>query len=774
MGKARLPLAQSFMSRNGTLGVVDSFIQNACIDKQGDKLYVIKRPGTEQSIDLGVFADPQGAFYYNGFIYAVYNDTLYRTGGASNTGADGIAWTQAATPTWYGRSFFTATVFQDRIYVIGGEAAFFYADVSYTSDGVTWSQNASGAPFGHRQGHGTCVFNNQIWVMGGVEIDASFSGQRNDVWVSSDGANWTQVTAAAAWSARANFSLVASNNGMYLYGGGDGATLNDDVWFSTDGETWTNLTTAATGTPRDVAAMLFFHNKLWIIGGFSDIAGTLAINDVSSSPDGQTWSVTAPVFTSGLAAMGAVVYNNKMWLIAPDTGGGVVTSEVWSSADGFAWSLLTTAAGFSARAAAQAVVFKTPTTVNQYRYDTMWLLGGNDGVTEFQEVWRANLDSALATTYALNPTTSGLSYDFNTFLNGTKLLIKNASNFWVLESGTLTKVVDTNYPMTTVPGIVVLNSFAYVMTPEGEIRSCALDNPLLWPSLQFITADYEDDPGVAIAKYLNYLVAFGQYTTQFFYDAGNPAPGTALGVYQSASCKIGCALASTVQTITNTLIWVGQTRSREWGVYMFDGLSPRKISTVWVDKALNDQMTNSTTSWVTGSEGHSFYVLRLGNSNYALVYDMATQWWSIWAGPGGEVTPYKYGVTTFGFNGDMWIGAGEFSGQLFTANFNLYDDDGTPFDLIVQTDKIDGGNLQRKYWGQADFVADTQPATVTLDVSDDDYQTWNTWGTFDLTRMRPMLNRGGSSRRRAFRATQTDSEPARWEAIEVTASEGES
>src|SRR5262249_3622231 len=132
----------------------------------------------------------------------------------------------------------------------------------------------------------------------------------------------------------------------------------------------------------------------------------------------------------------------------------------------------------------------------------------------------------------------------------------------VLESGTLTKVVDTNYPSVTVPGIVVLNDFAYVMEPDGTIHGCAIDNPLLWPSLQFIGADYEDDPGVAITKYLNYLVAFGTYTTQFFYDAGNPAPGIVLSPYQSANIKIGCALADTVRSTKGTLIWMGQTEHR--------------------------------------------------------------------------------------------------------------------------------------------------------------------------------------------------------------------
>jgi hypothetical protein len=771
-------MAQSFMSRDGTLGVVDSFIQNGCIDKQGDKTYVIKRPGTTLQADLGTGTDPQGAVFYNGLVYAVYGDVLYRTGAGANIGADGSAWTQAPVPAWYGRAFFTATVFQNRIYVIGGEAAQLRADVSYSEDGFVWSQNASGAPFGHRQGHGTVVFNNQMFLMGGFQNDATTTAIMGDVWVSSDGATWTLVTAAAAWGARLNFSLVAANNGMYLYGGQlADTTMADDVWFSTDGNTWTNLTMAATGVGRDAANLFFFQNQLWIVGGYSDAAGTIPINDVASSPDGATWLVTGPIFPTGRAIMAGVVYNNQMWVIAGVDSTNVVTSEVWSSPDGITWSLVTAAAGFTARGGAQAVAFKTPTSVNAYRYDTMWLLGGNDGVTgDLQQVWYANLNSALALTYALNPAVSGQPYQFATFLNGTKLLIKNQSNFWVLESGTLTPVTDTNYPSQTVPGIVVLNSFAYVMTPDGTIRSCALDNPLLWPSLQFIVADYEDDPGIAIAKYFNYLVAFGQYTLQFFYDAGNPAPGTALAPYQSTNIKIGLSYAATLQGAKANLIWVAQTAERNWGVYMFNGISPEKVSTQWVDKAINVNLNSGIHSWVTGAEGHTFYVLQFfSTSNYALVYDIDTKQWHIWIS--ADLTtafPYSYAVTEFFSTGDLWLGTGNLGGQIFKTSFEFYDDDGTPFDLRAQTDKIDADSLQRKFWGQADFVADTNSSTVTLDVSDDDYASWVTWGVFDLTKMRPMLNRGGSSRRRAFRATQTDSQPARWEALELTVSQGES
>jgi N-acetylneuraminic acid mutarotase len=168
--------------------------------------------------------------------------------------------------------------------------------VSYTSDGISWSTNAGGAPFGHRQGHATVVFNDRLYLIGGLENDSTIVAPMNDVWVSDDGATWTRVVEHAEWAPRVNMTVVVANNGMYLYGGDFGGGLaSDECWFSVDGETWTNLTLAATGTARYVHSMLAYHNKLWIIGG---VDGAITpLNDVWSSPDGQTWTLmTAAAF----------------------------------------------------------------------------------------------------------------------------------------------------------------------------------------------------------------------------------------------------------------------------------------------------------------------------------------------------------------------------------------------------------------------------------------------------------------------------------------------
>ena len=133
----------------------------------------------------------------------------------------------------------------------------------------------------------------------------------------------------------------------------------------------------------------------------------------------------------------------------------------------------------------------------------------------------------------------------------------------------------------------------------------------------------------------------------------------------------------------------------------------------------------------------------------------------------------RAGLTEFSTGGDIWFGSDELAGQIFSASFEHYDDDGTPFDFISQTDEVEN-ELQRTFWGQANFYGDLNQGTGTLAVSDDDYQTFTTWGTFDFTQTRPYINRGGSARRRAFRLTQTDSHPARWLELKFNASGGES
>ena len=88
--------------------------------------------------------------------------------------------------------------------------------------------------------HASVVFNNKMWVLGGRDE----SSNKNDVWSSSDGINWTQATANAPWTARQEYTSVVFNNKMWVLGGYDGSYKND-VWSSSDGVNWTQATANA-------------------------------------------------------------------------------------------------------------------------------------------------------------------------------------------------------------------------------------------------------------------------------------------------------------------------------------------------------------------------------------------------------------------------------------------------------------------------------------------------------------------------------------------------
>lgn len=114
---------------------------------------------------------------------------------------------------------------------------------------------------------------------------------KNDVWSSTDGITWTQETAAAGFSGRRKHQLVVFDNKLWLIGGmgfpGFGGGPQNDVWSSADGVTWARETGAAPFSPRSGHQALVFDNKLLVIGGID--ANFEPLNDVWSSSDGVSW-----------------------------------------------------------------------------------------------------------------------------------------------------------------------------------------------------------------------------------------------------------------------------------------------------------------------------------------------------------------------------------------------------------------------------------------------------------------------------------------------------
>jgi FlgD Ig-like domain len=138
--------------------------------------------------------------------------------------------------------------------IIGGPPArIYFNDVWRSRNGRDWELVTEAAPWEPRAGAVVVVKNGWMYLFGG-EDGFLCSGPEhcppyyNDVWRSRNGSDWELVTAEAPWSARPGHQVVKIWNTFVLFGGFGLDPLNPflpanpmDIWISRDGANWTEL-----------------------------------------------------------------------------------------------------------------------------------------------------------------------------------------------------------------------------------------------------------------------------------------------------------------------------------------------------------------------------------------------------------------------------------------------------------------------------------------------------------------------------------------------------
>lgn len=245
--------------------------------------------------------------------------------------------------------------------------------------------------------------------------------------------------------------------------------------------------------------------------------------------------------------------------------------------------------------------------------------------------------AVIGTTFFVNGVASGTvnggsQYQFTlTGQGGTAVFLKNNTNAYTWSGAVLTPVTDPNYPAATVPGVVWLDGYVAVLTPGGIIVNSNLNTPATWGALNTINGSLSPDPGAAIARLYNYIASFGQFSTTFFYDAGNTPPGSPLLPNIAAAVNVGCANGNSMVATENTIFWVGQTHQKGRKVYMMNGLTPQPVSDEFIEKVLNADNLATVHAYYIEINGGIFYVLTLGTSNCTLVYNAQAGAWSRWS-----------------------------------------------------------------------------------------------------------------------------------------------
>ncbi len=241
----------------------------------------------------------------------------------------------AEPDSWPARSYHEVVVQGDRMVLLGGQnflldpnpacagnwfcfpkflsRSEFFNDVWASTDGAEWTQLTADAPWAGRAGLSAAVLDGEIYVFGGsVNDDPGVVGGPptrqlfNDVWRSADGIEWTQVTASAPWAPRAGASVVVRDGSIYLFGGeyaftGSPPPYFNDVWRTTNGADWELVTSAAGWSPRPGHTCDLLDGSFVCFGGYGqspnplDVFGRRSPMDMWTSDDGATWKKMATV-----------------------------------------------------------------------------------------------------------------------------------------------------------------------------------------------------------------------------------------------------------------------------------------------------------------------------------------------------------------------------------------------------------------------------------------------------------------------------------------------
>lgn len=328
---------------------------------------------------------------------------------------------------------------------------------------------------------------------------------------------------------------------------------------------------------------------------------------------------------------------------------------------------------------------------------------------------------------------------------------------------------------TVAGGVANLDGYLFICDTDGKILHNDDQNETAanvdWGDASIISANVYADQLKGIVRHLNYIVAIGEWSTEFFYNAGNTT-GSVLDRAEGTVIRYGTANFDTVWQDENIVVWVARSRDGGHVVLTLDGLTPKIVSTKPIERILNEE-SDITDAYAYGIriEGHIFYILNLPNADKTLVFSLTDNMWSEWTTQESATEKMWQMVSMRGdvnsSGATVFYGLHVSNGDVYPFDPDNYQDNSEDIKVKVVTDKIDFGTNQIKQLYRLYLLGDrtTASSTVSLRWTDDDYQNWSNSYDSDL-QYTPQWGPLGSFSRRAFELTHEDNQPLRWEALE--------
>lgn len=448
-------------------------------------------------------------------------------------------------------------------------------EVSITRSGTTATATARDAPHGFTNG--------QTVTISGSE-QAEYNGDKVITWISGTQFSFT-VTVVSG-------NTVSPATGTILYGvverAGSGVLSGGTITVEMVNHGFTT--------------------------GMTINAWSQAHNETLTDAGGEVITVTdADTFTFPEKASGAQVYTRGgLWVV----GKAISVSSVTSSGG--------------------TATVTTSSAHNITSRDLLVLFGANQTYYNVNKV-QVTVPSSTTFTYPLGPgaiADTPASPATGTIKAKGKPVITAASFTFEVANSPATPATGTitaKGGRRTVPGIAYLDGYFCVADEDGVIYNSAEDAPADWHALEYFTALAETGAAKVITKQLNYGVLLKEWSTEFFYNAGNEPPGSPLSPVENLHTLVGCANGWSLADVGGSLLWIAQEKKQTGrSVYLMAGTQQVKVSTPDIDRILNGDDLETVHAYGVNLAGHRLYVLTLEDTGITLVYDLDSKIWGEW------------------------------------------------------------------------------------------------------------------------------------------------
>jgi len=209
----------------------------------------------------------------------VFDGKMWLIGGANNSqtrlsdvwfSSDGVQWTLATnTPAFESIAAHSTTVFNSKLMV------FKRNEVWQSSDGIDWELMAEDI-FTSRFYTELTVFNDKLYLIGG---ETGTGTSYNEIWQSVNGTDWSQVpTTSPIFNGINRFSTANYKHKIWVIGGSTETGYDsDEIWFSSNMNDWHKYDGPVPLTRLSDHSSLVYQDRVLVFGGFASfgISGSI-------------------------------------------------------------------------------------------------------------------------------------------------------------------------------------------------------------------------------------------------------------------------------------------------------------------------------------------------------------------------------------------------------------------------------------------------------------------------------------------------------------------